>query len=61
MLEAMAMGKAVIASKSKGLYHSMKLENYKHCIFVRVGDPKDLKEKIQYLLKNPKEAKRKDP
>ena len=58
MLEAMAMGKAVIASKSKGLYHSMKLENYKHCIFVRVGDPKDLKEKIQYLLKNPKEAKR---
>lgn len=56
LLEAMAMGKAVIASKSEGLYSSLELKNYKHCIFVEPQNIEDFKNAMRYLLDNPGEA-----
>lgn len=56
LLEAMAMGKAVIVSKSRGILDYV--EDGKTGIFVEPGNPNDLREKIQYLLDHPEEAKR---
>lgn len=58
LLEGMSMGKAVIVSKSKGLYNSVELEDFKHCIFSKPNDVRDLEEKIQYLMDNPIEIKK---
>lgn len=54
MLESFAMGKAVIATRCWGT------EDYiidgKNGLLVSPGDTEDLKEKIEYLIKNPKVA-----
>lgn len=56
LLEAMAMGKAVIVSKSRGILDYV--EDGKTGIFVEPGNPDDLREKIRYLLDHPEEAER---
>lgn len=56
LLEAMAMGKTVIASKVTGMMDY--IENWRTGIFVEPYNVKDLKEKIEYLLQNPDEIKR---
>lgn len=56
LLEAMAMGKAVIASHLPSLLDYV--DNWKTGIFVKPYDPKDMKSAIQYLLDNPGEADR---
>jgi glycosyltransferase involved in cell wall biosynthesis len=54
LLEAMAMGKAVVASRSPSLLDYV--DNWKTGIFVKPYDAKDMKSAIQYLLDNPEEA-----
>lgn len=54
-LGAMAMGKAVILTKTRGIF-DRKLKDHKECIFVKPGDVNGLREKIDYLIDNPKEA-----
>jgi glycosyltransferase involved in cell wall biosynthesis len=56
ILEAMAMGKAVICSKTRGQRDHIR--DGKTGIFVPVGDPQALREAIQYLWDNPELAKR---
>jgi len=56
VIEAMAMGKAVIIAKSKGI--SDYVEDGKTGLFFEPGNAGDLKEKMRYLLENPGEAKR---
>lgn len=51
MLEAMAMGKAVICSRTDGQIDILK--DGKTGIFVPVGDPTALRDAIQYLWNNP--------
>ncbi len=56
VLEAMAMGKAIICSRTYGQIDL--LENGINGIFVRPGDPQDLREAIQYLYEHPEVAVR---
>jgi glycosyltransferase involved in cell wall biosynthesis len=56
LLEAMASGKAVIASRVIGTIDY--IENWNTGIFVKPYDFKDLKEKIEYLMENPDERVR---
>ncbi len=56
LLEGMATGKAVIATKTAGTIDY--IENGKTGYFVEPYNADDLREKISYLLENPLEAKR---
>ena len=56
MLEAMAMSKAVICSRTKG-QHDI-IEEGTNGLFVPVGDPVALREAILFLWNNPGEAER---
>jgi glycosyltransferase involved in cell wall biosynthesis len=56
MMQAMAMGRAVICSKTRGQQDH--IQDGKTGIYVPVGDPKALREAIQYLWDNPEIAER---
>jgi len=56
IMEAMAMGKAVIATRSRGIREF--IEDGKSGLWVNVGDFEDLRTKILYLWSNPKIAQR---
>jgi glycosyltransferase involved in cell wall biosynthesis len=56
ILEAMAMGKAVICSRTKGQVDVV--QEGETGIFVPQGDPKALREAIQYLWEHPDDAGR---
>ena len=56
VLEAMAMGKAIICSHTYGQIDL--IENGINGIFVRPGDPQSLREAIQYLYEHPNVAER---
>lgn len=51
-LEAMAMGKPIVATHSQGL--AGYLQNGRNCILVPPQDPEKMKTAIEYLLNNPK-------
>ena len=53
-LESMAMGKAVICSRTRGQVDV--IEEGKTGLFVPQGDPAALREAIQYLWNHPEEA-----
>jgi glycosyltransferase involved in cell wall biosynthesis len=54
LLQAMAAGKAVIVTKTSSTLDYV--SNWNTGIFVRPYDVNDLRDKIKYLLKNPKKA-----
>jgi glycosyltransferase involved in cell wall biosynthesis len=56
ILEAMAMGKAVICSRTKG--QGDVIQDGKTGLFVPQGDPKALHDAIQFLWEHPDEAER---
>jgi glycosyltransferase involved in cell wall biosynthesis len=56
ILEAMAMGKAIICSRTAGQRDV--IQEGKTGIFVPQGDPQALREAIQYLWNHPEEAER---
>jgi len=56
LLDSMAMGKAVIVSKVPGIIDYV--EDGKTAILYEPYNAEDLKEKVEYLLNNPQEAKR---
>jgi len=56
LLESMAMGKAVIVSRVPGITDYV--EEGKTAILYEPYNAEDLKEKVQFLLSNPQEAKR---
>jgi len=56
LLESMAMGKAVIVSKVPGIIDYV--EDGKTALLYEPYNAEDLKEKIEFLLNNPQEAKR---
>jgi glycosyltransferase involved in cell wall biosynthesis len=56
ILEAMAMGKAVICSRTKG--QGDVIQDGKTGLFVPQGDPKALRDAIQFLWERPDEAER---
>lgn len=58
MLQAMAMRKAVIVSKTQAIENGYNLLNGENCILVTPGDVKEMQEAILYLLNNPKEMVR---
>jgi len=55
LLESMAMGKAVIVSKVPGIIDYV--EDGKTAILYQPYNAEDLKEKVEFLLNNPQEAK----
>lgn len=54
--EAMAMGKAVIATRSRG--QTDLIRHGENGLYVRPRDPRELREAIEHLLANPGEAER---
>ncbi len=56
MVEAMAMGKAVIVTRTRGL--DGVITDGVHGIYVQPGDPAALRRAIEFLLNNPDEALR---
>jgi glycosyltransferase involved in cell wall biosynthesis len=56
ILEAMAMGKAVVCSRTRGQRDH--IDDGKTGIYVPVGDPRALREAIQYLWDHPDVAER---
>lgn len=52
ILESMAAGLAILIPRDDA-YWDRKLEDRKHCLKYRAGDPEDLALKILYLLQNP--------
>lgn len=56
LLESSSSAVPIIASKIRGITQAFKMEDNKHLIFVKPQDPKDLEDKIIYLLKNPQVA-----
>lgn len=56
IMEAMAMGKAVIATRSRGIHEF--IEDGRSGLWVNIGDVEDLRAKIIYLWNNPDIAHR---
>lgn len=56
--ESMAMGKAVIVARSEGEKALGLVKENENGLFYEPGNVNELREKIQYLLDNPEEAKR---
>ena len=56
IMEAMATGKPVVATKTRGSL--MQVRDGWNGFLVKIGDEKELAEKIKYLLDNPEEARR---
>ncbi len=58
LLQAMAMRKVVIVSKTQAIQNGYNLLNGENCILVTPGNAKEIQEAILYLLNNPKEMVR---
>lgn len=58
VLQAMAMGKAVIVSKTGAIENGYSLNDKENCVLVNPGNVKELRQAILYLLNNPKEMVR---
>jgi glycosyltransferase involved in cell wall biosynthesis len=56
LTEAMAMGKAVIVTRTRGQIDV--IEDGEQGIYVRPGDPRALRQAIEYLIAHPEEADR---
>jgi glycosyltransferase involved in cell wall biosynthesis len=56
LTEALAMGKAVIATRSRGQVDVIR--HGEHGLYVPPGDPRALRQAIEHLLENPDEAAR---
>jgi glycosyltransferase involved in cell wall biosynthesis len=54
--EAMAMGKAVIVTRTRGQVDV--IHDGVHGLYVPPGDPQALRQAVEYLLRNPEEAER---
>jgi len=52
LLQTMAMGKAVVVTKTGAIKKGYHLEHNKNCILVQPGNKKELLQAIRYLLKN---------
>jgi|GEM_PF-715932 len=52
-LQAMACGKALIVTKTRGWWGENFLKDGQNCVLVSPGDANELREKIQYLWENP--------
>ena len=57
-LQAMACGKTVILTRTRGLWDPKHMQHLDNCYLVEPGDIKDLKQAIQYLSDNPGEVER---
>ena len=58
LLQAMAMRKVAIVSKTQAIENGYNLFNGNNCILVTPGDAKEMQKAISYLLNNPKEMVR---
>ena len=56
LLETSSAGLPIIASKIHGITSAFEFKNNKHLLYVNPQDPKDLRQKIIFLLQNPKLA-----
>src|SRR3989344_4807762 len=56
LLESASAALPIIASKIKGITSAFAFEDKKHLLYVNPQNPKDLKDKIVYLLNNPQVA-----
>ena len=57
VLESASASLPVIAAKIKGITGAFKFKDKKHLLYAKPHDPLDLKEKINFLLKNPQKRK----
>jgi glycosyltransferase involved in cell wall biosynthesis len=58
VLEAMAMGKAIILTRSRGMASAGLIRHGEHGLFVPPGDPVSLREAMIHLWEHPAEAER---
>ncbi len=58
LLEALAMGKGVVAAKTKALTETYVLEDGNHLVYYEPGNKEDLKEKISVLYRDEEKIKR---
>jgi len=58
LLEALAMGKAIIAAKTKSLTSTYNLKDGKEIVFYKPEDSDDLKNKINLIYNNPEKIKK---
>ena len=57
-LQAMACGKAVILTRTRGLWETESMKHLETCYLVEPGDVSDLKRAIAFLENNPQEVRR---
>jgi glycosyltransferase involved in cell wall biosynthesis len=57
-LQAMACGKAVVLTQTKGLWDPEHLRHLDNCYLVKPHDVQGMRQAIDYLKKNPQEARR---
>jgi glycosyltransferase involved in cell wall biosynthesis len=57
-LQAMACGKAVIITRTEGLWDPLRLQHLENCYLVRPGDTEDLRAGLEYLDTHPDEVAR---
>ena len=57
-LQAMACGKAVILTRTRGLWEAAYMRHMETCYLVDPGDVDNLRNGIEYLWTNPREAER---
>jgi len=58
LLETASAGLPIIVSNIKGLTSAFEFKENKHLIFTNPQDPRDLRSKINFYLKNPDKAKK---
>jgi len=57
-LQAMACGKAVVLTRTRGLWETEKMKHMETCYLVEPGDVNSLKKAIAFMENHPREAKR---
>lgn len=57
-LQAMACGKAVILTRTQGLWEPQQMRHLENCYLVEPGDVSGLQQAIRYLIERPEEAER---
>jgi glycosyltransferase involved in cell wall biosynthesis len=58
VLEAMAMGKAVVLTRTRGMVSAGLIRHGEEGLYVPPGDPRALREALTHLWENPSEAER---
>ena len=57
-LQAMACGKAVVLTRTRGLWEGKYMRDRENCLLVRPNDPEELRKAMGFLADNPAEAER---